>query len=53
MADIRPDPSDVKKGVVYGETALPETGEFIGEVAVEINTGRIIKPLDENEAVVV
>lgn len=53
MPDIFPDPQDVKKGVSYGNPSTPETGEYIGETVIDVLTGRIIKPLNENDAIVI
>lgn len=52
MPDIRPEPSDVKLGELFGEDGL-EVGEFIGEISVEVNTGKIIIPLDDEKSIVV
>jgi hypothetical protein len=53
MADILPNPEDVKKGVTYGNPSTPDTGEYIGETVIDVLTGRIIKPLNENDAIIV
>lgn len=52
MADIRPDPEDVKFGENFGANNS-EVGEFIGEISVEINTGRVVIPISDEKSVVV
>lgn len=52
MADIRPDPEDVKFGESFGANGT-EVGEFIGEISVEVNTGKIIIPISDEKSIVV
>lgn len=52
MADIRPEPEDVKFGETFGSSGS-EVGEFIGEISVEINTGKIVIPISDEKCIVV
>lgn len=50
--DIKPTVDDVKSGTVFGENSS-ETGTYLGETTVEVNTGRIIQPISETQSLVV
>ena len=50
--DIKPAITDVKSGTVFGENSS-ETGVYLGETTVEVNTGRIIKPISQTQSLVV
>lgn len=52
MPDIYLDPADVKKGVEFGNPTIPETGEYVGDLVIDVLTGAIIVPLNENDALI-
>jgi hypothetical protein len=40
-----PDPADVRAGVQYGPTGIEYTGTLVAGVKIDINSGRLIKPI--------